>query len=242
VTPIKIAGYVVRRTTTPAAIKFLNRQLLHRRRATVFFANANFMTECAHLRQTMADSSDILLLNDGFALDVAALVRFGARFPENLTGTDFTPAFLSRLDRKARVFLLGGPPGVAQSAGEALGRFPQVDICGHMDGYSMWQDEAAVNQEINNAKPDILLVALGNPLQEEWILRHRTSLQVPLIFAIGALLEFLSGSIPRAPQILRRLRLEWAFRLAREPRRLVGRYTIGMLKFFRMAVFGGDKA
>jgi beta-1,4-glucosyltransferase len=111
-----------------------------------------------------------------------------------------------------------------------------------MDGYSMWQDEAAVNQEINNAKPDILLVALGNPLQEEWILRHRTSLQIPLIFAIGALLEFLSGSIPRAPQILRRLRLEWAFRLAREPRRLVGRYTIGMLKFFGMAVFGGDKA
>jgi len=62
------------------------------------------------------------------------------------------------------------------------------------------------------------------------------------MFAVGALLEFLSGSIPRAPKILRTLRLEWAFRLAREPRRLVGRYTIGMLKFFAMAVFGAGKA
>jgi beta-1,4-glucosyltransferase len=223
-------------------MRFLDRQWQNRRRAIIFFANANFVAQCGHLRQGIAEASDIFLLNDGVALNLAALLRCGTRFPENLNGTDFTPAFLSRLERKGRVFLLGGRPGVAQATAEALGRIPRVEICGHVDGYSIWHDEAAVNEKIKNARPDILLVALGNPLQEEWILRNRSSLQVPLILAVGALFDFMSGNTPRAPEILRRLRLEWAFRLAREPRRLVGRYTIGILKFFSMAVFGGNKA
>lgn len=238
----KIAGFVIRRTTTRVVVRFLNRQWRQRRRSIVFFANANFVTQCGHLRRAIADSPEIIVLNDGFALDVAALLRRGTRFPENLNGTDFTPALLSRLDRKARVFLLGGHPDVVQATAETFGRLPQVDVCGHVDGYSIWHDEAAVNQKIEDATPDILLVALGNPLQEEWILRNRSSLQVPLILAVGALFDFVSGNIPRAPQILRSLRLEWAYRLMREPRRLVGRYTIGTLRFFGMAIFGSDKA
>ncbi|MCZ6771549.1 MAG: WecB/TagA/CpsF family glycosyltransferase [Proteobacteria bacterium] len=240
-TRCQIAGFEVRRTTAAIALRFLIRQWRHRRRTIVFFANANFVTQCGHLRQTIAESSDVILLNDGLALDIAALLRSGSRFPENLNGTDFTPAFLSRLHRGARVFLLGGRPGVAQAAAEAIHGFSQVDIAGHAEGYSMWHDEAAVNRQINEAKPDILLVALGNPLQEEWILRNRNSLQVPLILAVGSWFDFVSGYTPRAPQIWRRLRLEWAYRLMREPRRLTGRYTVGMLKFFSMAIFSGDE-
>jgi beta-1,4-glucosyltransferase len=218
---------MIRRTTTRIAVRFLIRQWRHRRRMIVFFANANFVTQCRHLRQTIAESSDIVLLNDGLALNLAALLRSGAGFPENLNGSDFTPAFLSRLNRGARVFLLGGRPGVGQAAAEAIQRFSQVDIAGHTDGYSIWQDEAAVNRQINRAKPDILLVALGNPLQEEWILRNRTSLQVPLILAVGAWFDFISGNAPRAPQILRRLTY---------------RYTLGMLKFFSMVIFSNDES
>lgn len=240
-TRCKIAGFMIRRTTTRIAVRFLIRQWRHRRRTIVFFANANFVTQCGHLRQTIAESSDVILLNDGLALNLAALLRSGAGFPENLNGTDFTPAFLSRLDPGARVFLLGGRPGVAQAAAEAIHRFSQVYIAGHADGYSIWEDEAGVIQQINRAKPDILLVALGNPLQEEWILRNRTSLQVPLILAVGAWFDFISGHTPRAPHMLRRLRLEWAYRLMREPRRLTGRYTVGILRFFSMAIFSSDE-
>jgi beta-1,4-glucosyltransferase len=84
-------------------------------------------------------------------------------------------------------------------------------------------------------------VAFGNPLQEKWILRHREALEVPLIFAVGALFDFLSGTASRAPQFIRRARLEWAYRLVQEPRRLFRRYTIDTLRFFGMAIFGGDK-
>lgn len=236
-TRCKIAGFIIRRTTTHIAVRFLIRQWRHRRRTIVFFANANFVTQCGHLRNTIAESSDVILLNDGLALDLAALLRCGSRFPENLNGTDFTPALLSRLERGTRVFLLGGRPGVAQATAEAIHRFSEVDIAGHADGYSIWDDEAAVTRQINGVKPDILVVALGNPLQEEWILRNRTSLQVPLILAVGAWFDFISGHAPRAPQILRRLRLEWAYRLMREPRRLTYRYTLGMLRFFSMVIF-----
>jgi len=60
---------------------------------------------------------------------------------------------------------------------------------------------------------------------------------VPLIFAVGALFDFVSGFTPRAPRLMRKLRLEWAYRLMREPRRLVGRYTVGTARFFGMVLF-----
>jgi beta-1,4-glucosyltransferase len=204
----------------------------------LFFANANFINNCAHLRSEITNSQDVILLNDGIAVDVAALLRFRTRFPENMNGTDFTPALLSRLDRQARLFLLGGRPAAVEAAAHALGCFPRVGIAGYVDGYSIWQDEADLIEQINGTYPDILLVAFGNPRQEEWILRNRSALDVPLILAVGALFDFVSGQIPRAPRILRTLRLEWFYRLIVEPRRLVGRYTIGIVIFFATALFG----
>jgi beta-1,4-glucosyltransferase len=241
-TQTMIAGFTIRRTTAAAAFRFLKQRWRRRRRTIVFFANANFVIQCAPLRQTIAESPEILLLNDGVALDIAALLRRGIGFPENLNGTDFTPAFLAALDRAARVYLVGGRPEVVRTAADVLSRrYPQVEICGQVDGYSIWGDEAAAIREINAAGPDVLLVAFGNPLQEKWILQHREALEVPLIFAVGALFDFLSGTAPRAPQYIRRVRLEWAYRLAHEPRRLLRRYTIDMLKFFGMAIFDSNK-
>ena len=135
-TRCRIAGFEVRRTTAAIALRFLIRRWRHGRRTIVFFVNANFVTQCGHLRQMIAESPEIILLNDGLALDLAALLRSGSRFPENLNGTDFTPAFLSKLDHGTRVFLLGGRPGVAQATAEAILGFSKVDIAGHLEGYS----------------------------------------------------------------------------------------------------------
>jgi beta-1,4-glucosyltransferase len=240
-TRLSIAGLTIRRTTSPVVTRFLLRKLRRDQPATVFFANANFVTQCRYLRQEIAEADNVIVLNDGFALDVAARLLSGAKFPENLNGTDFTPAFLYKLESPARVFLLGGSPEVVVAAAEVFGSYPRVEVCGHADGYSLWQDENKTLEAINAARPEILLVALGNPLQEEWILRHRSTLDAPLIFAVGALFDFMSGRISRAPQALRNLHLEWAYRLFLEPRRLVGRYTIGILRFFSMALFDRTK-
>ena len=83
-------------------------------------------------------------------------------------------------------------------------------------------------------------VIWGNPIQEEWILDNRDAINVPLIISVGALFDFVSGHTPRAPKVLRIVRLEWAHRLALEPRRLIGRYTIGIARFLAAALFRGD--
>lgn len=227
-----IAGFIVRRTFKDIVLRFLNNRLRRRRRTIVFFANANLITRCQHLRHAISTSPEVFLLNDGLAVDVASFLRFGAAFPDNLNGTDLTCLFLSQLKQDSRVYLLGGHPPVVEAAAKVLGGMPRVRIAGYTDGYSIWGDEPAVVERIRDAEPDILLVAFGNPLQEEWVLRHCGALDVPMIMAVGALFNFVSGHTPRAPKFVRAVRLEWAHRLAHEPRRLVGRYTFGIAQFF----------
>ena len=198
----------------------------------MFFANSHFVTQCRPLRQAMNESSEVLVLNDGIAMDIASYLCYRATFPENLNGTDFSVKLLSEYEQKTRVFLLGSRPDIVNLAAEELGRLPNVRIVGCFDGYSMWDDEHAVIEQINRAEADVLLVGLGNPLQEDWILRNRHLLNATIIIAVGALFSFVSGHKPRAPQALRALHLEWAHRLALEPHRLLGRYTIGMVRFF----------
>lgn len=232
----EIAGFKIRRTTTANVVRFLNRRLRRRRQTVVFFANANFITRCRHLGQTISKSKDLIVLNDGLALDFAAFLRYGVPFPDNLNGSDFTLSLLSQLDQEARVYLFGGRPSVVEAAAKAFDDFSHVQVVGYADGYSTRDAESTIVEHIAQAAPDILLVALGNPLQEEWVLRNRNAVEVPLILAVGALFDFVSGYKPRAPKVLRLMRLEWAFRLALEPRRLVGRYTIGIVRFFAAVI------
>ena len=81
------------------------------------------------------------------------------------------------------------------------------------------------------AKPDILLVALGNPAQELFIARHFDALGAKAMFGVGALLDFVAERVARAPAWMRKARLEWAFRVAQEPGRLLRRYTIETAAF-----------
>ena len=234
---LALAGFFIRRTTTAAVTRYLHAKLRRRQRAIVLFANANFALQCKDMRCEIARSSDIIVLNDGIAVDIAAKIFAGARFQENLNGTDFTPAFLSTLDPDTRVFLFGARPEVVEQAGQAVRCLFPIEVCGTQDGYFVWEDEPGLIQRINAAKPDVLLVGMGNPLQERWILRSRAALEVPVILAVGAYFDFVSGNVPRAPRVVRHLRLEWAYRLFKEPRRLIGRYSIGIIRFFMMALF-----
>jgi beta-1,4-glucosyltransferase len=103
---------------------------------------------------------------------------------------------------------------------------------GALSGYGI--DDAAVCQRIRDARPDVVLVALGNPLQERWILDHAKELPPALYVGVGALFDFLADRAVRAPIWVRKLRLEWLFRLMQEPGRLWKRYTVDVFRFFRI--------
>jgi len=159
---------------------------------------------------------------------LASRFSYGKGFPSNLNGTDFVPSYLLATRKRLRVFLLGAKPDVVERAFNAARiMFPTHEWVGFRNGYSDLNDEAGLIAMIRDAKPDLLLVALGNPLQEYWIDRCSGQLDIPLHFGVGALFDFWSGSVDRAPRWLRLANSEWIYRLFLEPKRLWRRYLIG---------------
>lgn len=171
---------------------------------------------------------DFWVFNDGIGVDIAARVLHGRVFPENLIGTDFTVRYLKDSRRTWRIYLLGAKPGVAVAASKSLSNAaPRHEIAGVQDGYFASEDSLRVAQAIRASGADILLVAMGNPIQEQWIADFGAETGCRVIMGVGALFDFLSGDVSRAPLWVRRLRSEWIYRLALEPRRLARRYVMG---------------
>lgn len=171
-----------------------------------------------------------LVLRDGVGVEIGARLR-GRPLAYNFVGTDFVPALLASLgrERPLRVFLYGGAPGVAGVAARVLTtRTPELRIVGVEHGYGN-PDAAAAR--IAAARADVVVVALGNPLQERWIATHPEALRGAVAIGVGALLDYLSGRVPRAPRWVRTMRAEWLYRLAVEPRRLWRRYLVGNARF-----------
>jgi exopolysaccharide biosynthesis WecB/TagA/CpsF family protein len=175
-----------------------------------------------------------LVLRDGVGVELAAKFM-GQRLEHNFVGTDFVPLLLAAVAApRIRVFLYGGVAGVAPEAGEALRRFsPAIDVVGCEDGYG--DPEKAVEQIVASA-PEVLLVARGNPLQEFWIDANLSRLNVRVAIGVGALFDFLAGRVVRAPRWIRRMRMEWIYRLWLEPGRLWRRYLVGNVVFMSRIV------
>ncbi len=171
-------------------------------------------------------------LNDGVGFRFASGMR-SVDVRHNFNGTDLVPLLFERLDRPARVFLYGARENVnALAARKVAERFPAVEIVGRCNGFV--DPEEAV-ERIAASGADILLVALGNPRQERFMIQNRDRLNVKVQIGCGGLFDFLSGTKPRAPRPIRRHGLEWAFRLVVEPRRMFRRYVIGNPVFLARA-------
>jgi N-acetylglucosaminyldiphosphoundecaprenol N-acetyl-beta-D-mannosaminyltransferase len=135
------------------------------------------------------------------------------------------------------VFLLGGRPGVADDvAAWVRAHFPGARIAGTAHGYFPADAESALVDRINASGAGVLLVAFGAPRQETWIRRNAPRLRVNSALGVGGLFDFYAGRIPRAPQWLRELGLEWAYRLYQEPRRMWRRYLVGNVVFLSRVI------
>lgn len=202
-------------------------------KTAVVYANANFLTHSARDPELRRALGHMLVLNDGIAVDLACRILFGRKFSDNLNGTDFTPALLKALPKGTRVFLYGAREHVAAKMANEIEQEYRLQVCGWRDGYS---GADALAEVINNARADVVLVALGNPLQERWIDANRSKVSAPLLVGVGAYFDFATQEVPRAPAMMRALRCEWLFRLMIEPRRLWRRYTVETFEFFRLVL------
>ena len=198
----------------------------------VAFANAHALNLASGDGRFRAALDRALVLPDGIGLDLAGRALHGTPFPANLNGTDFVPLLFDRTPRALRIALLGARPervGLAAAAIEA--RWPRHEVVVAIDGFRPSGEEERTVGEIAAARPDLLLVALGNPTQELWLDRNLARTGARVGIGVGALFDFLSGEVRRAPSLVRSARLEWLWRLALEPRRLAGRYLIGNAMF-----------
>ncbi len=183
-----------------------------------------------------------LVVADGWPL-VAASRWLGQPLPERVAGSDLVPELLTAGNQLPgfRVFLLGGEPGVGERAADRIAsRWPHVSVAGISSPPPGFEEDMAETEQvintINRTAPHLLVVGLGAPKQEIWLLRHAARIHVPVAIAAGATIDFLAGVQTRAPRWIQRLRLEWLFRLASDPRRLAGRYAQDAIVFPRLVV------
>jgi len=145
----------------------------------------------------------------------------GKPIRERVTGIDIIEQFAPRAAQRGfRVFLLGAGPGVAERAAAVLQRAaPGLVIAGTYAGSPDETEEDDICGRINDARPDILLVAYGSPNQELWIARTREKLSVPVSIGVGGSFDFIAGVVERAPGWMRGMGLEWFYRLVNQPER-----------------------
>lgn len=176
-----------------------------------------------------------LVTADGQAVVWAARI-LGHRLPERVAGIDLMEALLARAELQGHgVYLLGArPEALAAAEADIRRRHPAIEIVGRHHGYFTGPEETGVVDDIREAAPDVLFIALETPQKELFLARHRDKLRIPFAMGVGGSFDVMAGHRSRAPIWARRLGLEWGFRLAQEPRRLWRRYLFGNLAFIAL--------
>jgi beta-1,4-glucosyltransferase len=232
ISTIQMGGFSVLKTTSAELATHLLAQRQLGTQVALFFANTNFVVQCRDLRSQM-ESEGVAIVNDGVGMEIAARLLHAERFRGNLNGTDFMPFLFRQSSTLLRVFMVGGKPRVLQKAAQYVTQELGQVVVGSCDGYEGIKANPHLVETINRSQADVVLVAMGNPVQEKWILDHRQDLDVRILTGVGALFDFWAGDKPRAPVLVQKMRLEWFYRLCLEPRRLARRYTVDIVKFLK---------
>ncbi len=199
---------------------------------SIYFANTNTLNLASHDREF----TDVMRRAD-YVFGDGTGVRWGSRIlrgrapRDNVNGTDLVPRIFRELAQPGRrYFLLGATEeGIERAARYATEHFEGWELVGHHHGYVNDYGPAqtsALMEQLRTSRADLLLVGMGNPLQEKWIDRHRDDLSIPVVIAIGGLFAYWSGDLDRAPAWMRRMGIEWLHLMLRQPWK-TGRYLLG---------------
>lgn len=195
-----------------------------------FFVNAHTLNLAAadkSFRELLAKGDAIF--GDGTGVRWAARLQ-GVCVRDNLVGTDFVPHLFTTSPRdRFSYFMLGATQQTVNKAADYARReFPHWRLAGVHHGYV--KEEAASRKAIelvNASGADVVLVGMGNPIQEQWIARWKSEIRAPVCLGIGGLFDYWAGNVERAPVWVRKIGYEWAWRLYQEPMAKAKRYLVG---------------
>ena len=204
-------------------------------RYTVCYANVHTVNQALELRDVaefMRQADLVYCDGQGVRLGAAVL---GQQLPPRMTGADWIWDLACYAAEQGHgLYWLGSRDGVTAAAASQLRRAsPDLRMVGTHHGYFDKEGTAsdAVIERINRARPDIVLVGFGTPLQERWIAANRDAIDAPVVWALGATADFISGTVSRGPALLYDHGLEWVARLMVDPGRLWQRYLVGNTQF-----------
>lgn len=163
-----------------------------------------------------------LVVPDGTGIVWAAKTK-GTPVAERVAGYDLLHELLQAgQHHRWRVYLLGASPEVIAEAVRRLNvQYPQLDIVGYHDGYFTSDQDQRIIEEIRQAAPQLLFVANDLDRQDPWIHQYKAQLRVPVMMGVGGSFDVIAGKIKRAPVLFQKLRLEWFYRLIKQPTRFV---------------------
>ncbi len=151
-----------------------------------------------------------------------AAKRYGRPLRERVSGVEIVEQLCARsASHGYRIFFLGAAPGVAEQAAEKMrAKYPGAQFAGVHHGFFTEGENETIVDRIRESHADVLCVAFGIPRQEKWISANRDRLGVPVLIGVGGTLDVLSGNVKRAPRIMQRAKLEWLWRVLKNPRKL----------------------
>ena len=253
---VEILGVGLHRLSMGDLIREATQRARAGAKTTILYANVHTLNTAysdPELRRILNQAD--LVYCDGAGVVLGARL-LGHRLPGRMTGADWIDPLCEVCAKdETALYFLGGQPGVAARAAELLcSRYPGLRVVGTHHGYLHPSSplvpspnfgggsgrgqrgeegrggggiSAAAIAAINAARPHILLVGMGTPTQEKWLAAHRHQLEVPVVWAVGALFDFVAGVQPRGPRWMLDHGLEWLCRLLSDPARLWRRYLIG---------------
>lgn len=221
ISTIPILSIPIYNVTLDEARDFAFQFLAEGKAAAIATANA----EMVMLAQEDSELMDILQHADLVVPDGAGVLwaaeQQGKKFKERVTGVDLACSLLAKAAaRQTPVYLFGGAEGIAKEAGENMQKqYPGLHIVGTHSGYFSAAEEGEIIADIRRSGAQILLVALGVPKQEKWIHDHLYELGPCIAMGVGGTLDVLAGKVCRAPKWMQEHRVEWLYRLCKEPSR-----------------------
>ncbi|MEW9082553.1 WecB/TagA/CpsF family glycosyltransferase [Caldanaerobacter subterraneus] len=214
-----IFGVPIHRVTMIEAVEILKGYLKEDRIHIVATPNAEIimMAQKDEEYKKILNETD-LNVPDGSGVVFASKV-FNKPLKERVAGFDLMMEFVKWASHKdVSIYLLGAKPEVVEKAQSNLKNlYPSLKIVGFYHGYFNEKEEENIIEDINKRAAQVLFVALGAPKQEKWIYKNKEKLKVKIAMGVGGSFDVIAGKAKRAPEIYRKLGLEWLYRLIQEP-------------------------
>lgn len=233
---INIFGIAINAMTMGQVLQLIHEKITSKQKLQIGVVNAAKVVNMQNDPVLHDDvlSSDIILA-DGMSVVWASKI-LGKPLPERVTGIDLMMDLLAQgNEHKYKVFLLGASEEVSAKVEQNINQdYSNVIVAGRNNGYYTEDEEEALVSRIARSNADILFVAMTSPKKEKFIAKWDSQLNVTIRHGVGGSFDVYSGKVERAPEMWRKLGLEWLYRVKQEPGRLWKRYLITNLKFCKM--------